>query len=95
MRAGRAPAAASADSIVFVKDANVWLAHADGSGAHQVTLDGTADAPYRVPVQSDDGTIVASHHDEIVRMRQNGEVINTIDPEPLVNSVGHPSTARR
>ncbi len=83
------PAAASADSIVFVKDANVWLAHADGSGAYQVTLDGTADAPYRVPVQSDDGTIVASHHDEIVRMRQNGEVINTIDPEPLVNSVGH------
>ena len=31
------PAAASADSIVFVKDANVWLAHADGSGAYQVT----------------------------------------------------------
>jgi hypothetical protein len=83
------PAAASADSIVFVKDANVWLAHVDGSGAYQVTLDGTADAPYRVPVQSDDGTIVASHHDEIVRMRQNGEVINTIDPEPLVNSAGH------
>jgi WD40 repeat protein len=83
------PAAASADSLVFVKDANVWLAHADGSGAYQVTTDGTADAPYRVPVQSDDGTIVASHHDEIVRMRQNGTVINTIDPEPLVNSVGH------
>jgi hypothetical protein len=83
------PTAASADSIVFVKDANVWLAHADGSGAYQVTLDGTADAPYRVPVQSDDGTIVASHHDEIVRMRQNGEVINTIDPEPLLNSAGH------
>jgi opacity protein-like surface antigen len=84
------PAAASADSIVFVKEANVWLAHADGSGAYQVTTDGTAEQPYRVPVQSDDGTIVASHHDEIVRMRQNGEVINTIDPEPLVNSVGHP-----
>ena len=83
------PAAASADSIVFVKDANVWLAHADGSGAHQVTTDGTAEQPYRVPVQSDDGTIVASHHDEIVRMRQNGEVINAIDPDPLVNSVGH------
>ena len=37
------PAAASADSLVFVKDANVWLAHADGSGAYQVTTDGTAD----------------------------------------------------
>ena len=32
------PAVASADSLVFVKDANVWLAHADGSGAYQVTL---------------------------------------------------------
>ena len=58
----------------------MWLAHADGSGAYQVTLDGTADAPYRVPVQSDDGTIVASHHDEIVRMRQNGEVIKDDRP---------------
>ena len=75
---------------MFVKDANVWLAHADGTGAYQVTTDGTADQPYRVPVQADDGTIVTSHHDEIVRMRQNGEVLSTIDPEPLVNSVGHP-----
>ncbi len=85
-----APAAAGADSLVYIKDANVWLAHADGSGAYQVTLDGTVDHPYRVPVQADDGTIVASHLDEIVRMRQNGSVLNTIDPDPLVNSVSHP-----
>ena len=85
-----APAVAAADSLVFVKDADVWLAHADGSGAYQVTLDGTADHPYRVPVQADDGTIVASHLDDIVRMRQNGSVINTIDPDPLINSVSHP-----
>ena len=84
------PAAASADSIVFIKDANVWLAHGDGTGQYQVTLDGTAQQPYRVPVQADDGTIVASHRDEIVRMRQNGAVLNTIDPDPLINSVGHP-----
>ena len=83
------PAAASADSIVYVKDADVWLANGDGTGQYQVTRDGTADQPYRVPVQADDGTIVASHRDEIVRMRQNGSVIGTIDPEPLSNSVSH------
>ena len=36
------PAAASADSIVFIKDANVWLANGDGSGLYQVTTDGSA-----------------------------------------------------
>ena len=30
---GVAPAAASADSLVFVKSGNVWLSHSDGSGA--------------------------------------------------------------
>jgi hypothetical protein len=28
-----APAAASADSLVFIKSGNVWLSHSDGSGA--------------------------------------------------------------
>ena len=51
------PAVASADSIVYVKDANVWLANADGSGTYQVTTDGTAEHPYRSPSQADDGTI--------------------------------------
>ena len=84
------PTAAAADSIVFVKDANVWLASADGTKLHQVTTDGTAADPYRVPVQADDGTIAASHGQLIVRLRQNGEVIGTLDPEPLTNSVGQP-----
>ncbi|HZB74734.1 MAG TPA: hypothetical protein VE526_00825 [Solirubrobacteraceae bacterium] len=84
------PTAAAADSIVFVKDANVWLASGDGSKLHQVTTDGTAADPYRVPVQADDGTIAASHGQAIVRLRQNGEVIGTIDPGPLTNSVGQP-----
>jgi hypothetical protein len=85
-----APAAASADSLVYVKANNVWLSHTDGSGAYQVTTDGTADHPYRSPTQADDGTIAASHRDDIVRMTQNGTVLNTIDPDPLMNSVGHP-----
>src|ERR687891_1756167 len=84
------PAAASADSIVFIKSHNVWLANADGTGQYQVTQDGTADRPWRAPSQADDGTIAAGHGDDIVRMRQNGTVLNTMDPPALLNSVGHP-----
>jgi hypothetical protein len=81
-----APAAASADSLVFIKSGNVWLSHSDGSGAYQVTSGGN----YRSPTQADDGTIAAGHGDDIVRMTQNGTVLNTIDPPALTNSVGHP-----
>ena len=51
------PAVAAADSIVYVKDAKIWLAHPDGTGQYQVTSDGTAEHPYRSPSQADDGTI--------------------------------------
>ena len=83
------PAAASADSIVYVKSGNVWLSNPDGSGAYQVTTDGTADSPYRSPSQADDGTIAAGHGHDIVRMTQNGTVRNRIDPPGLTNSVSH------
>ena len=46
-------------SIVHIRDGNVWLMAPDGSGARQVTTDGTAEDPYRAPTQSDDGTIWA------------------------------------
>ncbi len=82
-------ATASTGSIVYVKDHNVWLANADGSGQYQVTRNGTADSPWRSPSQADDGTIAASRYDEIVRMKQNGAVLNVIDPPPLMNSVSH------
>jgi pyruvate/2-oxoglutarate dehydrogenase complex dihydrolipoamide acyltransferase (E2) component len=84
------PAAASADSIVFLKDYNVWLAAPDGSKLTQVTTDGTYERPYLSPSQADDGTIAVSKGTEIVRLRQNGEVINRLDPPPLVDSVSHP-----
>ena len=84
------PAAASADSLVYVKSGNVWLSKPDGSGAYQVTTDGTPSSPYRSPSQADDGTIAAGRYDDIVRMTQNGTVLNRIDPDPLTNSVGHP-----
>ena len=84
------PAVAAADSIVYVKDSNVWLAKPDGTGKYQVTTDGTAEHPYLSPSQADDGTIAVGHGERILRMRQNGEVLNELDPPALMNSVSHP-----
>lgn len=88
------PSAAAADSLVFVKDGNVWLARPDGSGQYQVTSDGG----YASPSQADDGTIVAAKGNRyLVRMTQNGTRLNapldTISPlnnvqEPRVSSDG-------
>lgn len=76
------PAPAAADSLVFIKDGNVWLSNPDGSGQYQVTQDGTADNPYMSPSQADDGTIVVARDEPnggpLLRLRQNGEVINEI-----------------
>ncbi len=80
-------APALADSIVFVRDANIWLANPDGSGQYQVTTDGTAANPWQSPSQADDGTIVAVRAQPnlgpIVRMQQNGVVINEIPVAPM------------
>jgi hypothetical protein len=81
--------AASADSIVFVKDANVWVASPDGSGQRQLTRDGTADHPYRSPSQADDGTVAASYLDSIRIINRSGKLIRELDPPPLTNSVSH------
>jgi hypothetical protein len=83
------PALAHADSIVYIKDNNVWLAAPDGSKQTQVTSDGTADSPYRAPSQADNGTIAVSHNTNIVVLEQNGEVVRTLDPPPLVDSTSH------
>src|SRR5215207_4570102 len=84
------PAVASAESLVYVKDGNVWLAAGDGGSQYQVTMDGTDERPYRSPSQADDGTIAVGYGDEILRMRQNGQVLNRLDPPTLMNSVSHP-----
>jgi hypothetical protein len=84
--AGAGPAAA--DSIVYVKDHNVWLANSDGSGQYQVTTDGTGSWAYGSPSQADDGTIVARRGTDIVRMRQNGEVLSRFDPPDTTDSAG-------
>ncbi len=83
-----APAAASADSIAYVKDGNVWIANPDGSGQYQVTQDANEQIRYYSPSQADDGTIVAAHGEEIVRLKQNGKVLSRFNPPPVKNSVG-------
>ncbi len=82
--------AAGAQSIAFVKDANVWLTTPDGSRQHQVTRDGTAEHPYRSPSQADDGTIAVSHGHLIKRIQQNGQLLNSIDPPPLIDTTSRP-----
>lgn len=77
--ASAAPAAA--DSMVFARDNNVWISNPDGSGQFQVTLDGTAGAPYETPSEADNGTIVAvrqtpGQRRQIYRMTQSGGLLN-------------------
>lgn len=49
------PAAAQADSILYVRGSDLWLTTPDGARQHQVTRTGT----YHYASQSDDGTIIA------------------------------------
>ncbi len=88
---------AAADSLVYIKENNVWLANPDGSGAYQVTLDGTADNPYQSPSQADDGTIVAARKQPnggpLYRLRQNGELLNTIPVGALIAGPFNPQVS--
>ena len=81
-RADAAPTVAPG-SIVYLKGDNIWIARADGSGARAVTTDGAPDRPYFSPSEADDGTIAAARLGEIVRMTQQGRVLNRIDPPAL------------
>lgn len=44
---------------MYVLEFNVWVAARDGSGARQLTTDGTDSIPYHDPTQSNDGTVYA------------------------------------
>lgn len=57
-----APGVAGADSLVFVKDAQVYVANADGSQARPVTARST----WAWPSESDNGTIAVAGGDERV-----------------------------
>jgi hypothetical protein len=78
------PGAASASSIAFVKDNNVWLSSPDGSRMKQVTTDGNATKSYDSPSQADDGTILAKHGNYFVRIRPDGTKIG--QPVPGLGS---------
>ncbi|GAA3648606.1 hypothetical protein GCM10022237_05320 [Nocardioides ginsengisoli] len=85
VRARSSVAAASAvgGSIVYIHADNVWLSRPDGSGQRAVTKDGTATTPYEHPTMSDAGIIAVMKGETIVRMRQDGVVLNRITPEDL------------
>src|SRR3954468_8682257 len=76
-------APAHADSIVYVKDGNVFLTSPDGAKQVQVTSDGG----YESPSQADDGTIVALRGKQFVRMDSAGKQLNA-----PVDGMGSPAT---
>ncbi len=88
--AGAAPALA--DSIVYIKDHDVWVASPDGSKQRQVTRDGTASDPYRSPSQDDRGRIAVAKGFAIRVLTQDGKRLAQFVPRNLKDSTGH-STA--
>jgi hypothetical protein len=69
--AAAAPAAL-ADSIVYEKNGNVWVANPDGSGQRQLTTSGG----YSRPSQADDGTIIAAKEAVLHRLDRSGRLLN-------------------
>lgn len=62
------PNSASADSVIYVKDGDVWIAAPDGTRQTQLTRDGG----YGYASQSDNGVIVASHGNRLHRLSRTG-----------------------
>lgn len=63
---------ASADSLVFIKDNNLWTSKGDGSQARALTGDGDSATPYRSPSQADNGTILAQRETALGLWNRNG-----------------------
>src|SRR5690606_16543526 len=70
------PAAASAASVTYVDGGNVWVASPDGAIVEQITFDGSAGDPFRLPSAADDGTVVA-----VKGGNTPSKVITTIAPD--------------
>jgi len=64
------PRSASADSVIYVKDGDVWLAEPDGSDRFRVTSNGG----YSYASQSENGVIVAARDNRIHRLSRTGTV---------------------
>jgi hypothetical protein len=69
------PAAAHADSIVYMKGSEVWVAQPDGSSARQVTRGGG----YLSPTQADAGTILVQRGTQFQRLDRSGRVLSTVN----------------
>jgi hypothetical protein len=72
--AAAAPAAATADSIAFLKGGDVWLATPDGSRQLQVTRTGG----YSHVSQADDGTMVALAGERLHTLARDGRVLSDV-----------------
>jgi hypothetical protein len=62
---------AAADSILFVRDGNVWISTPDGTTERPLTAGGG----FSSPSMADDGTIVALRGRSFVRLRPDGAAI--------------------
>jgi uncharacterized cupin superfamily protein len=66
-----------------VREHNLWVTRADGSGLRQLTNDGTSAAAYEDPSISDNGVVAAMRSGDIVLMRQDGTSLGILDPKNL------------
>ena len=86
-----APAAANADSIVYIDQGNVWSASPDG--AHKVQL--TTGGGWHSPTQADNGTIAAVQGAGPIQvMARDGRPVRTITTEMARSSNGGMFEAR-
>jgi hypothetical protein len=69
------PAAAQADSIVYMKGGDAWVAEPDGSSARQITSGGG----YQSPTQADDGTVLVQRGTQFQRLDRGGRVLSTVN----------------
>jgi hypothetical protein len=84
-------APAQADSMVFIKKGDVWMAAPDGSRQVAVTRDGTKRRPYFSPSIADDGTIVALKGIHLHSFKPSGRRVVparqwAIDPSPSLST---------
>ncbi len=83
-RVWRARAAASADSIAYIKDGNVWPTTPDGARQYQVTTTGG----YSDVSQADDGTMIALNGVRLHKLARDGTVARRLRHAGLRHAPG-------
>lgn len=86
------PAVAGADSIVYLKSGQVWIAQPDGSGARQLTASANH---WGWPSEADDGTVVVAGGTMQAAWGSDGSQLYRFTPDgtQLSNPVPTPGTA--